>query len=259
MGYIVKYYYHPLTNGEYDKSIKNEATINVGDTFEDTSLDVLAGKVMSLMARRNIFVSNVEIHEIVKKPVSFKEFDDGIQIKNRKFKFDDTPVITGQNVEAEQVVIPAVIAPVVVPEVKIVQEANPIAQEAPPQNVSAKGDGFPGVKPAADPNAVLRYEYFFPEGKIWLDITKKNNPNIKFTEGKRYPIFGEKVRQLAGRPALNYITVDDRNERVEVTEKLFSQTIPKLSYGQQFGEDDNIKLSYGEESNQMPALRRRSI
>lgn len=43
---------------------------------------------MGQLARRDIFVSGVEVFELSKKPISFRESDGGVVIKNKKFTFD---------------------------------------------------------------------------------------------------------------------------------------------------------------------------
>ena len=63
MGYEVVFSYKEATGnpGEYSDEVKKK-TAKIGKTTEEISLDALAGKVMSQLARRNILIVDVEIY-----------------------------------------------------------------------------------------------------------------------------------------------------------------------------------------------------
>ena len=88
MGYEVKYHYHDKTESGYDTDDVKIFTKRVGKSFEDASLGAVASAIIRQLARRDIWVVNVEIVEFVKKEISFRESKGGIVIKNRKFNFD---------------------------------------------------------------------------------------------------------------------------------------------------------------------------
>lgn len=54
---------------------------------------------MSQLARRDIFVVDVEINELIKKEVSFKESNGGIVLKNRKFLFNQSETMIEEIIE----------------------------------------------------------------------------------------------------------------------------------------------------------------
>jgi len=57
---------------------------------------------MAQFARRNILVQDVKIFEYVRKEVAFKEEEDGIRIKNKRFRFDDGAAVTLQDAPTEE-------------------------------------------------------------------------------------------------------------------------------------------------------------
>lgn len=91
MGYEITFYFKQKDKetGEY-KADQESFKKRVGDPYEDTPIETLASLVLRQLARRDIFVEDVEIFEITKKKISFKESKNGITIKNKKFGLDDT-------------------------------------------------------------------------------------------------------------------------------------------------------------------------
>lgn len=89
MGYEIIFHHKvkDKVTGEYND--KGSFKKRIGDPYEDTPIDHLAGLILKQLARRDIWVEDVEIYEITKKRVSFKETKSGIVIKNKKFIFDD--------------------------------------------------------------------------------------------------------------------------------------------------------------------------
>jgi hypothetical protein len=88
MGYECCYKYHEKVEGDYNKEEVKTFKKKVGDPFEDVPLNKLATVVMAQLARRDIWIIDVEILELSKKPISFRETKNGIIIKNKKFSFD---------------------------------------------------------------------------------------------------------------------------------------------------------------------------
>lgn len=90
MGFEVVYRYHEeLDDGGYNKEEVKEMSRKIGDPFEDISLETLAQKIMAQMARRDIWVlPDVDIYELKKQKVNFKQCKGGVVIKNKKFLLD---------------------------------------------------------------------------------------------------------------------------------------------------------------------------
>lgn len=188
MGYVVEYwYYEEVEKGEYNKEEKKSGTINVGTPYEDVSLEQLAGKVMALMARRNILVFDVEIYEFAKKKVKFNESSDGIIVKNKKFKFDDGVRITGVEVPDA--------APNHQPQPRLIPQ--PMARET-----------------------VLRHEIFHALDGTDGELKRRG---MAFTEGKRYPILKE--TDSGNRLGMMYLTVDDNGRQQTISEYFFDREV----------------------------------
>src|SRR5205809_229584 len=89
MGYEILYQFHPRKeDGGYNTELTEEKTVRVGKPFDDTPLEKCAAAIMMQLARRDVWVVDVKVTELVKNEISFKESSDGkgIVLKNRKFK-----------------------------------------------------------------------------------------------------------------------------------------------------------------------------
>ena len=122
MGYEVKYFYKEETEvkGQYSDEIK-EKKVKIGDPWEEVPLEVVAGKVMAQLAKRNIFVTDVEIYRLAKEKISYRNTEDGIVIKNKKFRYDDGPAAVAD--EFDQPVAAAATTPSIGPAIPRVVDA----------------------------------------------------------------------------------------------------------------------------------------
>lgn len=223
MGYEVTYKYHEMVDGEYNKNELKLKTVKIGNPYEEMQPEILAGKIIAQLARRNILVVDVEIYEFIKKKLTFKQTDDGILIKNRKYSFDDGALVSTEEVVEQQ------------------------EQEKPTQsNIVVKS----AVK------AVLRHEVFEPDVDELYKATKQKG--YHFTLGKKYPIFAEKSsgnRQVG----MLYTTNDDTGKEVILSEHHFH---PPVSLGQfdeppDYGKQNILRGEFDNSRNDMPILRRR--
>lgn len=261
MGYIVEYKYNQeITKGEYNREEVLSGSIKVGSPYEDIPLEVLAGKVMALMARRNILVFDVEVYEIAKKSLTFKELDDSIVIKNKKFRFDDGPPVSGIDTDSGDVGLNEALKmlqklndeqPQLLALLKK-QQNNGVVNIAPTANLPAV------VVPTALPSALagkrpLRQEVFDPEPWI-VESNHGNVKSMKFTKGKRYPIFQERLGDPLG---VLYTTVDDDNRERTVLDKYFVGVTRLIEEGVAKHEGlTDTGLSWGGAINDgMPKLR----
>ena len=261
MSFEITYkFYSKLENNEYDK--KEIKTDSMKVDSED--LDVLAGKIFSLLARRNIFVSHVEVYETVQKPIFFKENPDGFTLKKRKYTFDDGAKVSGEdNFNSEdnfkdnktpskedgkesssQEGCKSTICTTENKQQYDITEIlkNPQVVNALAALAAANGNAVVQQNQAAPPsssgtaknvNQPLRYEFYSPEDEIFVELTKKAYPDSIFTLGKRYPIYSEKIPIVNGNEAgkeagLLYQTVDDKGKKVSVRSNLFVPVMPKL-------------------------------
>lgn len=233
MGYEITFNYHEeISKGEYNREELKKKTVKLGTEFEDVSLESVAGKIISQLARRNVLVVDVEIYEFVKKKISYKETPDGILIKNKKFSFDEGAVVSS----------PAVSVNEDNPSEQNTQQllaqllANPALLAALSNNSETPLVGLPAsVKPPKgelkhipSKQKPIRYELFNPIDKIFLEDARKRG--IAFTLGKKYPIYSEKAaaNQMIG---MLYMTEDDKGQRTMLSDKFFTPDINKLEQG----------------------------
>jgi len=243
MGYEVVYHYHEeIEKGEYNKEETRQDSVKVGDPFDDVSLDILAGKVMALLARRSILVVDVEIYQLAKKKLSFKEAKDGIVIKNKKFKFDDGSSITGEQIEKGEEDPEALLARLLEANPELLKKISPAAQVPVQTNLGSSAGNpqanMPQTVSAVEPlsgntnnlavanfGKPLRYELFNPVDKMFFDDAKKRG--LKFTLNQKYPIYHEKSgpNQMVG---CILTTVDDTGQKQLMSERFFTPDIRKL-------------------------------
>ena len=198
MGYEVKYHYHDKTESGNDTDDAKTFTKRVGKSFDDTSLGAVASAIIRQLARRDIWVVNVEIVEFVKKEISFRESKGGIVIKNRKFNFDSVSqaIVDDEVVEDED-------------EVEVVEEMKPVSSPVPekPPEVESLGKS-------------LRKEFFNPE--IPGLVQECQRRGYAFTVGNLYDIYKEipDVRGLMH--GMIYTVLDDNGKKRDMNDKHFT-------------------------------------
>lgn len=218
MGFEIIYHYKQSSDipGEYVDEILTK-TSKIGKYDEDVSLEVLAGKIMAQLARRNILIVDIEIFEYTKKKISYKENENGILIKNKKFSFDSGAVISSEAEDDDE------IAKILEDEVlldkikKIIKPESSDEIEKPKVNLCQKNK---------TDKKVLRLEIYDPELMTKAKVEQKG---YKFTVGKKYPIFLEKS---LGAGLLNYLTKDDSDREVEVSSECFIVPPAGLSFNE---------------------------
>jgi hypothetical protein len=103
MGFEIKYTYHPRNDEGYDTTKKEQKIAKVGKPFDETPLEKLAAAIMAQLARRDIWVIDVEVCEFVRKNISFKECKDGkgITLKGKRFSFNEAAEMVSEDEELE--------------------------------------------------------------------------------------------------------------------------------------------------------------
>ena len=232
MGYELVYHFAERNEeGTYDKDDIKTKSVKVGSPYEDVSLEIVAGKIIAQLARRNIFVTDVEIYEFARKKLSFKEATDGILIKNKKFKFDDGATLM---VADSTEVTPEDDKSDAVQQLAALLEANPelkeviggVKKEA-PKRTDLVAD--PKSNPLAG-KAPIRWETFQPADRALAKMAKA--ARLPFTRGKKYPIYEEKV-SATDQLGVLYLTIDDKGNKQRITYRLFDQIPEKLEYENQ--------------------------
>jgi hypothetical protein len=199
MGYEVVYRYKEATGepGVYSDEIK-ERSSKIGRVTEDVSLESLAAKIMTQLARRNVLIVDVEIWEYAKKKVSYRETSSGIVIKNKKFSFDAKGVVETDDFEdcsAVPAEKPAEFKPLPSPSKDLADRSCPIAAK----NLARRP---------------IRHEVYDPEP---LAEFKASQKGLKFTKGKKYPVYSESSMGTT----VVYKTTDDAGRDVDISSEYF--------------------------------------
>ena len=248
------YSYHERVNGDYNKEETKTFKKKVGVPFDDTSLEKLAGAVMAQLARRDVWIVDVEIFELSKKSISFKEAKGGIILKNKKFLFD------GGGEDSSSIMIQDMMSQSTVPQYTA-QEYIP-----PPQhnnvNIQQSTQVYRNlnVQPHEQgmPRRPIDQVVFSPELHLMTEIKQKN---LRFTPDKKYAVF-EKRPAPGGMEV--YLMLDDTQREQLVSDRYF---VPgnvqlfagELGFTQGPEQRDGGKLYWGGANQEpdMPDVRRR--
>lgn len=238
MGYEVCYKYHEKIDGEYKKDDLKSFKRKIGDPFDDTPLEKVSAAIIAQFARRDIWIVDVEVFELTKKKIAFKETKGGIVLKNKKFLFDS---IQG-TFEVEDV------KEDYLPIEEFVQSKAP---ELPSSNTI-------NVAPAAKRRVIDNLVYS-PEPQQLIEAKRKN---LKLTVDKKYEVYQKK-------PSPNglgdlCLIVDDSGKEQFVSDLYFIPASINLFADKELGfsenqqQKENNKLLWGDASleTNMPKLRR---
>lgn len=216
MGYEIIFHYYDKTENGYDVENPKEFKKSVGGKLGEVELKSVANVVLSQLARRDVFINDVEVYEYKRSKVNFKERKDGIVLKNQKFTFK-AGEITEETFDEPQ-----------------------IAQTAGHQATSSS-QVLPG--PMAAP---LRYEVFDPEDDLMKHLIS-NGQKIYLSKGKQYPVLRERIQ---GANCL-YSVIDDRGQKVDMNSMCFVPIRKGLLGGSQFNNENRSGdpvLSYGDDN-----------
>lgn len=280
MGYEISYFYHErLEEGGYDKDETKVMKRRVGDPFDDLPLEKCAGAVMAQLARRDIWVVDVEIFELSRKKITFRETKGGIVIKNKKFAVGDEGnqnlVVTdlveeqqqfhGQQAALMQMPMdtPGYQAPA--SEYQMPMDNSSPYGMVPDTVVNDTGNGSNGVGPRTDFHPhnqgklrPKRWVSFVPEPQMLAEVKQKQ---LKFTVEKKYPVFAAMLTP-SGVGEI-YKTIDDLGRQVNISDKYFVPAQQALVFDDvlRFSETqkdrDGGKLHWGGVVNDdVPDLRR---
>lgn len=243
MGFEVYYHYNEKLEDGYNNSEVKTLKKRVGDPFEDVSLDKLAASITAQLARRDIFISEVEVYELSKKKISFKETKGGIVIKNKKFLFDSTEATFScveETSEPEDVAIPC----------------NQQTVQKSPNNILHPHEALSSSRS----RRVIDSVAFAPEPHHIPELKRKN---LSLTIDKKYDVFEKK-------PSPNgigemYLILDDKNNEQLVPDLYF---IPgsvnlfgdkELGFSESLSQKEGGNLLWGDAKldSGMPDIRRR--
>ena len=245
MGYEVTYKYHERTDDGYNREETKTFKKKVGDPFDDVPLEKLAGNIMLQLARRDIWIVDVEVVELSKKNISFKESKNGIVLKNRKFLFDGTESseIIAQELSQE----PEEAKNTINIQRQVVHPHNMMQTQAKENLVENRSE-----------RRAIDYVLFLPEPQQMTEVRQKN---LKFTQDKKYAVYEKKL----GMGGEIFTMIDDLGREQQVSDKFF---VPaninllgdkELNFSETTQEKDGGKLFWGNAASDlsMPNLRRK--
>jgi len=239
MGYEIKYTYHPRKEEGpgYNEEITEEKRSKVGKPFDDTPLEKCAAAIMAQLARRDIWVVDVEVFELVKKEITFKESKDGkgIVLKNRRFSLNETAQMVAEDVveapptppmqmvpvaqapQAQTAMIPANLPPNVQPHELI------RTQQQDPNDLYGNPNKPVTVRHTVDPRTIdkskrLYYVYYEP----YLHMAEARSMKLKFTEDTKYPVHAVIPSATGKLDAQKIAVTDDSGQMVILDEKFFT-------------------------------------
>ena len=171
MGFEVIFHYHERIDGKYNTEEKKALKKKIGDPYSESDHQKLALIVLGQLARRDIWVVDVEIYEFTKKKLSFKEVENGVKINNRKYKITDSVTVSVENDE----------------EIKQVVANNNIV---PSTNIATNTNVVVHPHELLQPkrNRPIKTVIYEPNYKQIEEIKRKG---LKLTPGKAYAVFEE--------------------------------------------------------------------
>jgi hypothetical protein len=218
MGYEVRYIYHPRKeDGTYDTEQKEEKLVKVGKPFDDTPMEKAAAAIMAQLARRDIWVVDVNVCELVRKEISFKECKDGkgITLKGKRYSFNESAQMVSEDVVEECSVIPQGMQP---HELMAIQRQSQNVDEL----YSNPNKPVPIQRSPTTPvnqNRVI-YKVIYDPPVQYVPETRRLG--LKFTQDKEYPVH-QVIQHPTGKLEFQRLAVtDDSGKVVNVDEKFFT-------------------------------------
>jgi len=230
MGFEIIFHYHERKeDGKYNTEEKKSFTKNVGKKGDDSPLDKAANIILSQLARRDIWVIDVEAFEIVRKSVSFRETKGGIVLKNRKYSLDHGHLEGEDLPETPVVPIRTTASPA----------PTPLPQRQPKTTPS-------GLVMAPTPPQIFR-----PSRETKPEDIKQ----YKLSVGKKYNVLDEKLQNTSEGPTYVYVVINDEGKGVAVPCAHFDTEPVGLNQANSIGADPRLSFSNESMSN-IPTLRR---
>lgn len=222
MGFEVNYNYYDKLENSFDYNREEPQTFRkiYGKAVEEYPIEKLAQSIMLQMARRDIFIFDVEIFEFQKKKISFRQNKGDLVIKNKKFTSKGQFLEDVEDDECPDGTchLPVVASCATPPSQPAVNIAPPIQH----QNVNI------APRPANLADRILKRMQFLP-GRVTAPIGA-------FSVEKYYPVYRESLAKN-GIGMMIEVT-DDRGRRVIVSDEHF------VSAGQSLLGEDNTEPNF---------------
>lgn len=212
MGFEVNFsYYDKLEDSfDYDKTESKSFKKTFGKAIEEYPLEKLAQAIMQQMARRDIFVFDIEIFEFQKKKISFRQNKSDLVIKNKKFT---NKGIFIEDVQEDCIDHACHSAIMTTPTNNVgatqVPANMPAINIAPPLRSNQPVNLLNDVRPQGE--KIIKHMQFLP-GRM-------SKPIGSFTVEKVYPVYREILNSNG--VGMTIETVDDKSRRVKVPDEHF--------------------------------------
>ena len=243
MAYEVHYhYYEKLENSfDYDREEKKSYKKVYGKVLEEYPLEKLAAHIQTQMARRDIFVFDIEIYEFAKKKITWRQNKSDFVIKNKKFS--PTGVHLEDIKEDQDVACPDGMChlPVAVAPPMAAVNLAPVLQRQ--VNLAQKS-------PVAAEARIIKKMVFMPGRLV--------SPVGYFTPEKEYPVYRESMAKNG--IGMMIETIDDKGRKTSISDEYFVSSQQNLLGGEGSGFNSNTRedsrLNWnGVVSDQSPKLR----
>lgn len=229
----VIYHYHVRNeDGKYNTEESKTMTKKIGQAYEETPYEQAASVIIGQLARRDIWITDVEVFEYTKKKITFKETTDGsgIILKNKKYSLSNGTALTTEVIETE-------------PAPRVETLGQMIVQSHPTNQVAVN---HPVAPPSlADQKRILFHVTFDPNIQHENEVKKH-----KLTKGKKYPV--HKTTESGGMGGgQKYSISDDLNRMITLDEKYFTVVgrglvgDNELGFSKTVAGGGEVKLSYG--------------
>jgi hypothetical protein len=233
MGYEINYKYHPrLEEGVgYNHEVEEVRKVKVGKPFDDTPLEKCAAAITAQLARRDIWVIDVDVYELVKKQISFKESKDGkgIVLKNKRFTLGATAELIAEDLIEVPMVAPVVASTALVPAAAAPVQSNLEPHEMITAPTTQGTDNLysnpnqAAVRRSIDPRNIdktkaLYQVYYEP----YVSQAEAKSLKLRFTEDTRYNVH-QVIPSATGKLDAQQIALtDDTGQVVVLDEKFFT-------------------------------------
>lgn len=184
MAFEVTYtYYERNEDGSYNTEESKTLTKRYGKRYEELPIEQVAAAIITQLSRRDIWVTDVEVFEFVRKKLKFREVNKGggIILGNKKFGLDLSQSVVAEDEEQ--------------------------AQPQPPPAIQLPPQVIPKQVAVEQPQ---RWSFFDPPQELAQQASV-----LSLTKGKKYPIFEEKPVDFTNmNKGLKYRIRDDLNREV---------------------------------------------
>lgn len=234
MGYEIIYYYQEKGEKGYDENIKTFKK-RLGDPYEDFALEELSRSILLQLARRDIYVKDLEVYEITKKKINYKETKNGIILKNKKYLFSGEGlglVVENEDLESKEISI------------KQENQKENLTQINTPQ--------LPQVIKNTK-KRIIKKMNFVPEPQQQIDLLKKG---IKLTPDRTYEI--ENIEPHPNGVNEVYTLVDDKGKSQKISDLYFIPVTNLIGQDEEENEfkEDNLLNWSGLIQDSVPSIRR---